>query len=296
MSILDDIVAYKRDFVAARKRQIPLVEIKERAADMLPPPAFLAAIHRGADEDINVIAEVKKKSPSKGIIREDFDPIRIAIDYAEHDAAAISVLTDEQFFDGRLDYLRQIRGELTETPLLRKDFTIDEYQIYEAREAGAAAILLITGILDKFQLVGFRELAEDLGMAALTEVHTEREADFAAEHGARIVGVNNRDLNTFDVDLKQTQKILQLLGGPRKGFVFVAESGISKPAHVEYLRQVGVDAILVGESLMREPKPGKALVKLLKRDEEAQEKIAAAQEQIKRGNDDGFAIWRAIQD
>ncbi len=265
--ILDDIVAYKREFVEHRRRVLPLAEIKSRSLDLAPPPPFVPAIRRASGADVNVIAEVKKASPSKGVIREDFDPLRIAADYREHGAAAVSVLTDERFFQGRLDYLRGIRAELDDLPLLRKDFVIDEYQVHEAREAGASAILLITGILDRHQLVDYRELARELGMDALTEVHLEREADTAAEHGARIIGVNNRDLRTFEVDLKQTEKIIRLLGGPTAGFTFVAESGIGEPAHVDYLRGVGVDAILVGESLMRAERPGEALRKLMARDE-----------------------------
>jgi indole-3-glycerol phosphate synthase len=264
--ILDDIVRYKREFVAHRKRLVPLADLKRRVLDDPAPPGFAPAIHRGHDEDVNVIAEVKKASPSKGVLRENFDPVRIAIEYAEHGASAISVLTDEQFFQGELSHLRLIRAELEETPLLRKDFTIDEYQIYEARDAGAAAILLIAGILDRYQLVDFRELARGLGMDAITEVHLEREADAAAENGARIIGINNRDLRTFDVDLKHTERIMRLLGGPRPGFIFIAESGISKPEHVEYLRGLGVDAILVGESLMREERPGEAIQRLLRRE------------------------------
>lgn len=276
--ILQKIVAYKEEFLEARKRQVPLAELKSRVLDIPAPPLFAPAIHRGAEEMINVIAEVKKASPSKGVIREDFDPIRIAIDYAEHGAAAISVLTDEEFFQGKLEYLRQIRAELETVPLLRKDFTIDEYQIYEARDSGAAAILLITSILDKYQLVDYRELARDLGMEALTEVHLESEADRAAELGARIIGVNNRDLRTFSVDLKQTERILRLLGGPQPGFMFIAESGIGKYEDVAYLSGLGVDAILVGESLMRQEKPGAALHKLLGVDEESQERRAEEEE------------------
>lgn len=269
--ILDEIIEYKREFVAHSKTLVPLAELKGRVLDIPAAPKFAPSIHRGPEDDLNVIAEVKKASPSKGVIREDFDPLKIAIDYAEHGAAAISVLTDEQFFQGRLEYLREIRRELDTTPLLRKEFVIDEYQIYEARDAGAAAILLITGILDRFQLVGFRDLARDLGMDTLTEVHLEREADLAAEYGAKIIGVNNRDLRTFEVDIKRTEKIIRLLGGPKEGYIFVAESGISKPEHVDYLRGIGVDAILVGESLMREKKPGEALVKLLGHTNEEQE-------------------------
>jgi indole-3-glycerol phosphate synthase len=261
--ILDQIVAYKREYLEQSRRAVALPELKKRAVDTRAAPCFSGAIRRSSGSDVNVIAEVKKASPSKGVIREDFDPVSIAAGYAEHGAAAISVLTDEKFFQGHLDYLRLIRAEVAATPLLRKDFTIDEYQVYEAREAGAAAILLITGILDRHQLVGFREIAEGLGMDALTEVHSEREADLAAEQGARIIGVNNRDLQTFEVDIRQTGKIMKLLGGPRPGFLFVAESGISTPAHVDYLRGIGVDALLVGESLMREPDPGAAIERLL---------------------------------
>lgn len=272
-AILDEIVKYKHEFLESRKRQIPLVEIKSRVLDMPAPPLFAPAVHRGPEDEINVIAEVKKKSPSKGVLREDFDALRIAYDYAENGASAISVLTDEKFFDGRLEYLRQIRAELDTVPLLRKDFTIDEYQIYEARDAGAAAILLITSILDKYQLVDFRELAKDLGMDTLTEVHHEAEADRAAELGARIIGINNRDLQTFEVDLKHTQKIMRLLGAPLPGYIFVAESGISTHNDVSFLAGMGADAILVGETLMREKKPGIGILKLLGRDEELVEEL-----------------------
>lgn len=289
-TILDQIVEYKRQFVESTKRRVPLAELKSRVLDMPAPPLFAPAIHRGDDEQVNVIAEVKKKSPSKGIIREDFDPIRIAIDYAEHGAAAISVLTDEEFFAGSLDYLRQIRAEFDDEqiPLLRKDFTIDEYQIFEARDAGAAAILLITSILDKYQLVDYRELANELGMDALTEVHLEAEADRAAELGARIIGINNRDLHTFDVDLKHTQKIMRLLGGPLRGYIFVAESGIQTYEHVQQLSSFGVDAILVGETLMRQPKPGLALQKLLGTDEESIEARAEDEERTRRIGEGGM--------
>jgi len=286
--ILEEILQYKRQFVAARKSAVPLADLKRRVLDVPPPPAFAPAIHRGLDEDLKVIAECKKASPSKGVIREDYDPVRIAIDYAEHGAAAISVLTDEQFFQGHLDHLKAVRAELEEMPLLRKDFTIDEYQIYEARQAGAAAVLLIAGVLDRYQLTGFRDLAEDLGMAALTEVHLEREADLAAEYGARIIGVNNRNLRTFQVDLRQTERIIRLLGGPLPGFIFVSESGISRHADVQYLRQVGVDAILVGEHFMRSPKPGEALQRLMRGDEAD----IAAETEVRRPGEGGVRHLR----
>lgn len=272
--ILDEIVNYKREFVAQRKRVLPQAELKKLMADAPAPLDFAAAITRKKSEPMRVISEVKKASPSKGVIREDFDPVAIAADYAEHQTNAISVLTDEKFFRGHLDFLRQVRREVPQVPLLRKDFTIDEYQIFEAREAGASAVLLITGILDRHQLVDYRQLANELGMAALTEVHLEREADLAAELGAPIIGINNRDLRTFQVDLHQTQRIMELLGGPQEGFTFVAESGIRSHKDVEYLHSIGADAILVGESLMREKQPGKALERLLGRDEESLERQA----------------------
>lgn len=261
--ILDEIVAYKREYVAACKSHCPLGELKSQIPDLPPPASFLSAIQRCDEVVPKVIAEIKKASPSKGIIREDFRPVEIAQTYADHGADALSVLTDEEFFQGRLDYLIAVHEAFPQLPLLRKDFTIDEYQIYEARVAGASCVLLIAAILDKYQLVDYRELAHELGMAALTEVHLEKEADLAAEHGARLIGINNRDLRTFDVDLHTTERIIKLLGGTSSDFTFVAESGIGKAEDVAYLAKLGVDAMLIGESFMRAPDPGAALAKLL---------------------------------
>jgi indole-3-glycerol phosphate synthase len=189
----------------------------------------------------------------------------LALDYQVHHADAISILTDEEFFQGHLSHLTAVRREIDDTPLLRKDFTISEYQIYESRVAGASAILLIAAILDKHQLLDFKALAEDLEMGVLTEVHTEREADLVAELGIRTIGINNRDLRDFSVDLQTTRKIIRLLGGPSPEFVFVSESGLSTPADVELVANHGADAILVGESLMRQPSPGRAMDLLLGR-------------------------------
>lgn len=260
--ILDEIVAYKREFVAECKRRRPLTELKSRLADLAEPTNFRRAIAR-KNQLPEVIAEIKKASPSKGVIREDFRPLEIAETYLDHGAAALSILTDEEFFKGHLDHLRQVHERFPAAPLLRKDFTIDEYQIYEARAAGATCILLIVAILDKYQLTDFRRLAEELGMAALTEVHLEKEADLAAEYGARLLGINNRDLRTFEVDLRTTERIITLLGGPSPEFTFVAESGISKPEDVAYLAKLGVDAMLIGETFMRADDPGAALNSLL---------------------------------
>jgi indole-3-glycerol phosphate synthase len=260
--ILSEIVGYKKEFLEIAKRRRSQPEIKSRinqASDIVP----FAEKLRGSECGVRVIAEVKKASPSKGIIRQDFDPVWIAEAYADHGAAAISVLTDEHFFQGHIDFLRSIHRQVPAVPLLRKDFTIDEYQIYEAREAGASAVLLITAILDKHQLVDFRDLAETLGMAALTEVHTEAEADVAAEYGARLIGINNRDLQTFDVDITRTGAIITLLGGRSPEFTFVGESGIFTYDHAMQMAGYGCDAVLVGESLMRQPDPGEALDDLL---------------------------------
>lgn len=260
--ILDEIVAYKREFLDAAMRQKPLAEVKAQLGDLAAPPDFAAALARPAGAPLNVIAEVKKASPSKGIIRPDFNPVAIAESYAEHGAAAISVLTDEKFFQGNLDYLRTIREAVPQVPLLRKDFTVHEYQIYEAREAGASAVLLIAGVLDKYELTDFRELAADLGMAALTEVHSEREADMVAESGARIIGINNRNLKTFETDIAQTQRVMRLLGAPLPGYIFVGESAIQSADDARTMADYGVDAILVGESLMRLPNPGAGIAEL----------------------------------
>jgi len=254
--ILDEIVAYKREFLENAIRTRSLADIKKNLSEVPPPPSFAGAIRREASQPLNVISEVKKASPSKGIIREDFDPVYIAENYAEHGASAISVLTDEHFFKGSLDYLRQIRKAVPQTPLLRKDFTIAEYQIYEAREAGAAAVLLIAGVLDRYQLVDFRELANSLGMDALTEVHSEKEADMVAESGAKIIGINNRNLKTFEVDLAQTQRVMNLLGAPLPGYIFIGESAIKDADDAAIIAGYGVDAILVGESLMKLKEPG----------------------------------------
>jgi indole-3-glycerol phosphate synthase len=255
--ILDQIVAYKREFLEHTRRQRTLADVRARLTEKTGAPAsFENAIRRETNAPLNVIAEVKKASPSKGIIREDFEPVRIAESYAEHGASAISVLTDEEFFKGSLDFLRAINRALPQVPLLRKDFTIDEYQVYEAREAGASAVLLIAAILDKHQLTDYRLVAADLGMGALVEVHSEREADLVAESGAKIIGINNRNLKTFEVDIAQTERVMKLLGAPLPGYIFIGESGIHTPADADQAKAYGVDAILVGESLMKQKEPG----------------------------------------
>ena len=255
--ILDTIIAHKQQELQIEEEQVPLATLKSKLANLPPTKDFRAAIAQS--DNINLIAEVKKKSPSKGIIREDFDPIQIAETYAKNGAAAISVLTDVRFFDGRLDYLSSIR-QIVDVPLLRKDFTIDPYHIYQARVAGADAILLIVAALTKDQLREFMDIAESLSLASLVEVHTDTELEIALDVGAEIVGINNRDLRTFHTDLATTFSLREFLP---TGKVVVSESGIYTRADVESLREAGVNAILVGESLMRSPDIGEQVRKLI---------------------------------
>lgn len=255
--ILDTIIAHKREELRTEQEQVPLTVLKAKVADLPPTKDFRCAIAQ--PDKINLIAEVKKKSPSKGIIREDFDPVKIAEIYAENGAAAISVLTDVRFFDGRLDYLSSIR-EVVSVPLLRKDFTIDPYHIYQARVAGADGILLIVAALTKTQLSEYMAIADSLSLSSLVEVHTADELAVALEVGAEIIGINNRDLRTFHTELATTFKLLESIP---LGKVLVSESGIYTRADVESLQKADVNAILVGESLMRSPDIGEHVRKLI---------------------------------
>ena len=243
--ILDTIVAHKQEEVKIQKSQLPLSELRKTLRDMTPTRDFKAAI--STPGQISLIAEVKKASPSKGIIREDFDPIAIAQIYQSSGAAAISVLTDERFFQGSLSYLTAIR-EVTSIPLLRKDFIIDEYQIYQARAAGADAILLIAAILELETMQTFLNIAYSLDLNCLVEVHTESELRRVLDADAQIVGINNRDLNTFQTNLNTTVQLRKLIPQDK---IVVSESGIHSSRDVKMLQECGVNAILVGESLMR---------------------------------------------
>ena len=255
--ILDTIVAHKRVELEQDKQHAPLSTLKSKIRDLPPTRNFRVALsmpHR-----VHLIAEVKKKSPSKGIIREDFDPVGIARTYAENGASAISVLTDREFFAGEPAYLSTIR-EAVEVPLLRKDFTIDPYHIYQARVAGADAILLIVSILTLKQLREFIEIARSLGLASLVEVHTEEELELALTAGAEIIGVNNRDLKTFHTDIEATFRLRASIPADK---IVVSESGINTHKDVMKLKESGVNAILVGESLMRSPDIGGKVRELL---------------------------------
>ncbi|MHB1458560.1 MAG: indole-3-glycerol phosphate synthase TrpC [Armatimonadota bacterium] len=258
--ILDKIIAHKGPEVAARKQLISLERMMSEANNAPPALDFKSAITRGADSDpVRLIAEVKKASPSKGLIRADFDPVEIARMYEKAGASAISVLTDEKYFQGHLDYLRAIRSTVG-IPLLRKDFIIDEYQIYEARAAGADAILLIAAALSRDTISAFKHISSDLGMASLVETHTADEMMIAIDAGAEIIGINNRNLQTFEVSLETT---LELAMMAPDGCILVSESGIFTRADVMMLHEAGVDAILVGESLMREADPAMKVMYLL---------------------------------
>lgn len=255
--ILNTIIAHKQKELEIEQQQMPLAVLESKLANLPPTKNFQGAITQPGN--INLIAEVKKKSPSKGIIREDFDPIQIAETYAENGAAAISVLTDVQFFDGSLEYLSSIRQRV-DVPLLRKDFTIAPYHIYQARVAGADAILLIVAVLKPEQLRNFIDIATSLSLASLVEVHTEAELEIALDVGAEIIGINNRDLRTFHTDLATTFRLRESIPAEK---VVVSESGIYTRVDVESLREAGVNAILVGESLMRSPDIGEQVRKLI---------------------------------
>ena len=247
--ILDQIVADKLLELEARKRAVPLKAL-EREVLRQPAPLDFAAALQG--KGVRLIAEVKKASPSKGLIRADFDPRAIARTYAENGASAISVLTEVKYFQGRLSYLPEIKAALGDKkiPLLRKDFLTDPYQIYESRANGADALLLIVAILPAEKLKELLQLSHRLGMSCLVEVHNEAELKIALDSGAKIIGINNRDLTTFETDLTTTERLRPLIP---QDIIVVSESGIKDRKDMERLRGWGADAVLVGESLMASP-------------------------------------------
>ncbi|WP_422924232.1 indole-3-glycerol phosphate synthase TrpC [Singulisphaera sp. PoT] len=258
-TILDEIVASKQREVAAARHRMPLEEMEDQAMSASAPPVrdFRAAL--AGPGPIQLIAEVKKASPSAKVIRADFEPISIARTYQAHGAACLSVLTDAPYFQGHLSYLARIRASVA-IPLLRKDFIIDEYQVVEARLAGADAILLIAEILDDATMARLLARARSLGMAALVEFHEEANLPRVLACGADLVGINNRDLRRFVTDLDLT---LRLRDKVPPEVLLVSESGIRTRADVERLEAAGVSAILVGETLMRAPDIGLAVERLL---------------------------------
>jgi indole-3-glycerol phosphate synthase len=254
--ILNKILAVKREEVAAALAVKSLAEIQAEAAAQSPPRDFVAAIrNKIAAGQAAVIAEIKKASPSKGIIRADFRPADIAVSYEQHGAACLSVLTDRQFFQGAPAYLQEARAACA-LPVLRKDFLVDPYQLYEARAMGADAILLIAAALDLATMREFEALAGSLGMAVLVEVHNAEELECAVQLKTPLIGINNRNLRSFEVSLQIT---LDLLCRIPEGRIVLAESGILAASDVELMRKHGVNAFLVGEAFMRAEIPGQAL-------------------------------------
>jgi indole-3-glycerol phosphate synthase len=257
--ILDKIVAVKREEIAAAKKKRSLEAIREDAFSRVLTRDFEGALRaKIAAGQAAVIAEVKKASPSKGVLRADFIPADIAQSYAEHGAACLSVLTDRQFFQGEPDFLKQARASC-DLPVLRKDFMVDPYQVYEARVMGADCILLIAACLDDAQIAELEGIARSLDMAVLVEVHDAQELQRALKLKTRLVGINNRDLRTFEVSLDNTLGMLKDVPADR---LLVTESGILTREDVQRMRTAGVHAFLVGEAFMRADDPGAALAAL----------------------------------
>ncbi|MDD5495734.1 MAG: indole-3-glycerol phosphate synthase TrpC [Candidatus Omnitrophica bacterium] len=242
--ILARIIEEKKRVVEEAKRTRPEDDVIKEARATCVKSSFKKNISR--PHHINLIAEIKKASPSRGILRGDFNPAKIAITYQANGASAVSVLTDERFFEGRLEYIKKIKENIS-LPVLRKDFIIDEYQIYESAAGGADAILLISEILSVNELAKFYNLATTLGLDALVEIHNEEDLEKAVAAGAAIIGINNRDLHTFKVDITVTQKLIRLIPQNK---VIVSESGIKSYEDVMFLKSLGVNAVLIGEAFM----------------------------------------------
>lgn len=255
--ILDTLAASARTRVERNKAQISLGQIKKAASRISPETGFPfeKVLLR---QSINFICEVKKASPSKGLIAQNFPYLQIAKDYEQAGAAAISVLTEPDYFLGSDDYLIQIQKEVS-IPVLRKDFTVDAYQIYEAKTIGASAVLLICALLDTRTIRDYISVCDELGLSALVEAHDEREIESALEAGARIIGVNNRNLKNFKVDIRNSLVLRKLVP---ENILFVAESGIQTAADIEVLRRSRVNGVLIGETLMRSLDKGKMLEEL----------------------------------
>ena len=265
MNILETIAAKTRERTEAEKKQLSLETVRRMAEEKAAAEKnagngtfawhFQKAL---AGENISFICEVKKASPSKGIIAEDFPYLQIAREYEQAGASAISCLTEPFWFLGKDEYLKEIASQV-QIPILRKDFTIDEYMIYQAKNLGASAILLICAILDDGQLRAWHQLAAELGLSVLTEAHTEEEIDRALKAGAKILGVNNRNLKNFTVDMEQSRRLRSMVPSD---VLFVSESGIKNHEDIQALRENGTDAVLIGETLMRAPDKKAMLEKL----------------------------------
>ena len=261
--ILEEIVWHKEDEVDSLRHRLPLLELRKQVAKASPPKDFLGALKEGKTAPA-LIAEVKKASPSKGVIREDFDPVSIAQSYQLGGASCLSVLTDAKFFQGSFENLALVR-QAVELPLLCKEFVIYPYQIYLARTQGADAVLLIAAILSDRDLQYFIKIANSLQMTALVEVHTLAELDRVLSlDGVSLIGINNRNLEDFSVNLETTCKLLELRRTElkEKGIIVVSESGLHSSQDLELVKNAGANAVLIGESLVKQPDPGKAIVDL----------------------------------
>ena len=261
MNILEEIAGKTRERIDQEKGKVSVAELKERIQDreqnpaILPTPSFYQALEK---EGMSYICEVKKASPSKGLIAPDFPYVKIAKEYEAAGASAISCLTEPFYFQGSDRYLEEITAAVN-IPVLRKDFTVDEYMIYQAKSLGASAVLLICAILDDGELRAYRQLAKELGLDALVEAHDEYEVDRVLNLGAEIVGVNNRDLRTFQVDMNNSIRLRKMAPD---NVVFVSESGIRTPEDIRILYENKVDGVLIGETLMRSPDKKVALESL----------------------------------
>ncbi|HAM40324.1 MAG TPA: indole-3-glycerol phosphate synthase TrpC [Candidatus Omnitrophica bacterium] len=246
--MLDEILAHKREEVAASKQRLPLEELTRRVQGRRAERDFVAAL-RDVGKRPALIAELKRRSPSKGMLRERFDPPRLAQELQEAGAAALSVLTDEHFFGGSLEFVRDAH-DFTELPILRKDFLLEPYQVYEALSAQADAVLLIVQLLTEPQLKELLALSSRLGLAALVEIHAEPELDRALRAGATLIGINSRDLRDFSMHPETIERLAPKIP---KGVVVIAESGVQSAADVKRLAELGVQAVLIGEALMTAP-------------------------------------------
>ncbi|MFA5084759.1 MAG: indole-3-glycerol phosphate synthase TrpC [Candidatus Omnitrophota bacterium] len=256
--ILSRIIEEKRKMVDEAKKAKPQGDLIKEIKSLSVKSSFKKNISR--PHHINLIAEIKKASPSKGILRGDFNPVKIAITYQANGASAISVITDERFFEGRLEYISKVRGNVS-IPILRKDFFIDEYQIYETVASGAEAILLIPEILSMAQISKFYNLATELGLDCLVEVHNEEDIEKALAIGASIIGINNRDLHTFKVELGVTQRLIRLIPQNK---IIVSESGIKSYEDIMFLKSLGVNAVLIGETFMEADDIGAKMRELIR--------------------------------
>jgi indole-3-glycerol phosphate synthase len=256
---LDRIVATKKTEVEALKEAFSLSRAEAQISAMVACAGFERALTERRNRPMGLIAEVKKASPSKGLIRSDFHPVELARAYRDAGADCISVLTDKEYFQGSNDYLRAVR-EAVDVPLLRKDFTIDYRQVYEARLIGADAVLLIAAVLKQTELKELLGISRDIGLDVLVEVHDRRELERALELDVSLIGINNRNLHTFVTDISTTEELMDTIPS---GITVVSESGIGKPEEIGYLQSIGAKAVLIGEHFMRQPHVGKAIHDLM---------------------------------